>query len=381
MAGIQRAGEKRRIIYDPSEFRLTVANEKGRVMFLQNGFAEYCSVPEAERGKVLARFVRNWFVEEKTIPEDFEDASHDLLPAVRERTYFSMAELMMQLEGKVQGEIPYQPLGDNLAIGLVCDLPEAMQTIGQERLDKWGVTLYEATEVARENLGKLPFTFLGPKDGEGVYMSATNDNYDASRLLLLETIRQFRVKGDPVAMVPNRDTLIVTGSDDVDGIKGMLALVKDALQKPRPMSGLALRLDGDEWVSWMPPVSHPCYDEMRVLQIQNSGQHYNQQKELLDKLNQKNGTDIFVATFTVVQDTKTEALLTYCVWSKGCLTLLPKTDTVAFIEKDKALVMVGWDRAVEIVGSLMEPMGFYPERFRVAEYPTDEQLRAMREVE
>ena len=305
MAGIRRAGEKRQIIYDPSEFRLTVANEKGRVMFLHNGFAEYCAVPKAERSKTVARFVRNWFVAEKTIPEEFQDASHDLLPAVRERAYFAMAELMMQLEGKVQGEIPYQPLGDHLAIGLVYDLPEAMQTIGQERLDKWGVTLYEAMEVARENLAKLPFAFIGPKEGDGVYISATNDNYDACRLLLLDTIRQFRVKGDPVAMVPNRDTLIVTGSDDVDGIKGMLALVKDALQKPRPMSGLALRLDGDEWVSWMPPVSHPCFDEMRVLQIQNSAQHYNQQKELLDKLNQKNGTDIFVATFTVVQENET----------------------------------------------------------------------------
>ena len=39
--------------------------------------------------------------------------------------------------------------------------------------------------------------------------------------------------------------------------------------------------------------------------------------------------------------------------------------------------MVDWDRAVEVVGTLMKPMGLYPERFRVAEYPTDEQLRAM----
>ena len=41
------------------------------------------------------------------------------------------------------------------------------------------------------------------------------------------------------------------------------------------------------------------------------------------------------------------------------------------------MLLVDWDRAVEIVGHLMKPMGFYPERFHVAEYPTDEQLRAM----
>ena len=179
-----------------------------------------------------------------------------------------------------------------------------------------------------------------------------------------------------MAMVPNRDTLIVTGSDDVDGIKAMLALVKDALQKPRPMSGLALRLDGDEWVSWMPPVSHPCYDEMRVLQIQNSAQHSQPTEKLLDKLNQKNGTDIFVASYTVVQEDKTGALFTYCVWGKGLVSHLPRAEKIAFCETDKAVLLVDWDRAVEVVDHLMKPMGFYPERYHVAEYPTDEQLRA-----
>ena len=61
----------------------------------------------------------------------------------------------------------------------------------------------------------------------------TGDCYDASRLLLLDTIRQFRVKGDYIAMVPNRDTLIVTGAEDADGLKAMVGLAKDAVQKPR----------------------------------------------------------------------------------------------------------------------------------------------------
>ena len=118
----------------------------------------------------------------------------------------------------------------------------------------------------------------------------------------------------------------------------MLALVKDALQKPRPMSGLALRLDGDEWVSWMPPVSHPCYDEMRVLQIQNSAQHYNQQKELLDKLNQKNG-ERHLRGVVLHHPGRGDREVVFDILRVGqrLLDLLPQTEKIAFCEKDKAV--------------------------------------------
>ena len=271
LAAVRKAGEKRQVDYNPQGFLLTTADEPPRRMFLGNIYAEYCSADKELREKALSRFVRSWFVAEKSIPEEFEDASYDLLPAVRERAYFELAALMMELEGGKQSAIPYQPIGDHLAVALVYDLPDAMQTIPQPRLDQWGVTLYEAMEVARQNLSKLPHAFVGPEEGDGVYMSMTNDNYDACRLLLLDTIRQFHVQGDPVAMIPNRDTLIVTGADDEDGIRMMVALAKNALQKPRPMSGLALRLDGEEWVSWMPPVSHPSHGELRGLQIRRKG--------------------------------------------------------------------------------------------------------------
>lgn len=111
------------------------------------------------------------------------------------------------------------------------------------------------------------------------YLSSRNDSYDASRLLLVDTIRQFRVKGDYMAMVPNRDTLIVTGSDDVNGLKRMVALAKDALARPHPMSGLALRLDGDDWVSWMPIALHPLYSDFRLLQVQSIAQDYSELME------------------------------------------------------------------------------------------------------
>jgi uncharacterized protein YtpQ (UPF0354 family) len=375
--GIRQAGDKREIVYDRGKFRLTLADDSGNTMFLQNVYADYCNAPESDRDKTLARIVRNWFAFGKSMPEDFEDASHDLLPAVRDRSYFASAELILRSEGRPVAEVPYQSLGDDLAIALVYDLPDSMRTIGQNDLDRWGVSFYEALEVARSNLARIPCKFIGPQQGEGIYLSVTNDNYDACRLLLNDLIRGFNVKGDHIAMVPNRDTLIVTGSDDVAGIKGMVALAKDALQKPRPIGGLLLKLDGDEWVSWMPPSSHPHYDELRMLRMQTCADFYGHQKALLDKLHETTHEDIFVASYSSAEKKDTGEAWSYCIWANGVLALLPKSDRVMFMGEGMTPRFADWDRVIGTMGDRMQPMQMYPERYRVSEFPREAQFAEM----
>ena len=85
----------------------------------------------------------------------------------------------------------------------------------------------------------------------------------------------------------------------------------------------------------------------------------------------------FVASFSIVQHPETGHFMTYCVWPRGVLSLLPQTDTIAFMQDGKAPLMVPWDRTVEVVGDLMTPLDIYPQRFQVSEFPTEEQLAAM----
>jgi hypothetical protein len=220
-------------------------------------------------------------------------------------------------------------------------------------------------EVATENLKQLQHAFIGPEEGTGVYLSMSHDNYDASRLLLLDMVRKMQVKGDAVAMIPNRDTLIMTGSEDWDGLKAMIGLAKEALQQPRPISGLAVRLRGDEWESWMPDVAHPLHQEFRTLRVQSLGQDYAEQKELLDKLHTKKQQDIFVASFSAMEHKDTKELTTYCVWSKNILALLPRTERIAFMQDGKDPLMADWDRVVEAAGNLMTPLDILGSLFAI----------------
>ena len=71
-------------------------------------------------------------------------------------------------------------------------------------------------------------------------------------------------------------------------------------------------------------------------------------------------------------------------WTEGVDTLLPKTEIVVLqsLSQDRSSACVHatgeWDRVQEVVGHLMEPVGLYPERYRVRSFPTPEQIEAIK---
>ena len=376
---IQQAGEKGRIAYHAEEFRLRGEGERSAALMLGNAYKEYCAAKEDHRERVVRHWVRNWFSLLRDMPEDFEDVKPDLLPIVRSRSHFELNQLRSMVETGTPISWPYVPLGEHFGVALVYDLPDAMRSIPQANLDSWGLTLYEALEIACQNLATLPAKFIGPQSGDGVYLSATGDNYDASRILSRELIGQFRVQGDPVAMIANRDNLIVAGADDTAGLGAMLKMAAEALEQLRPISSVAVRFDGEEWVPWLPDASHPLHTQFRRLFFDTVGRDYAEQKELLDRLHAKTEKNIFVATFNVVQDPDGRRL-SYAVWTVSEESWLPQADMLVFGGLDGKPTMVPWSRAWEVVGHLLEPLDIYPPRYCVRGLPSAEQLAAMGSV-
>jgi hypothetical protein len=369
--------------YDQEQFVI----ERGGEGFinLSNLYQEYCQADRKERGKLLERFVRGCIgTTGFELPEDFDDVHPDLLPVVRSRFYLDSVALQSRARGGEGLAVPQQTIGDHLALSLVYDLPQAMRSIIQEDLDRWGVSFYEAVEAARRNLeqmGNVAFASLQGEGGEGVYISATGDNYDASRLVMLDLVRKMPVRGDYIAMVPNRDTLVITGSDDEAGLSVMSKVAEDSFEKPRPISTVALRLEGEQWESWLPEPSSPVYEKFHELRLRTVGMEYNDQKELLDQIHESTGEDVFVASFSAVQHKESGQVASYSVWSEGIETLLPETDKLVLLRPDRGadkveMVAAGsFERVRQVAGHLIQPMGMYPERYRVADFPSASQLK------
>jgi uncharacterized protein YtpQ (UPF0354 family) len=375
---LREVGVTNAIDYDAEQFQLEIEGKKGSVLFLNNAYREYCSLPVEHRAQAVQRFVRGWLQANKPAPEEYEDIKPDILPAVRSRSFFEAARLRMLLSGAEDTYLPYQSLGDDLGLGLVYDMPDSMKPVSNRELESWGVTFYEVLEAARDNLRHVQPQIIGPKEGPGTYVFTTNDGYDSSRLVLLDLVRQFEVDGDYIAMAPGREMLIVTGSDDTAGLEAMIALAKKAFEQPRTVSGAALRLEGDEWTRWLPEADHPHYEELHGLWLRSQGQDYAEQKELLDKLHESRGEEVFVATYNVAQEKESGERINFCIWADGAVTLLPRTEQIVLGVLGQPPVVAAWEKVEAVVGELMTPLDLYPERYRVAEFPRLEQLGAIK---
>lgn len=374
LAALRKAGDPREARYSSAKFQIRFFQDgsDAGVANLRNFYDEHCRVPRQERTRHMRHVVRGLLTYLKEVPIDFDDARPDLRPIVRARSYFEFLRLQSEIEGHPAPNIPFHDVGDHLSAALVYDLPESMQSINREQLESWDLSYYEALEVARQNLSETEFAIASVSDR--VYISATGDNYDASRLLLVDMIERLPVEGRPVAVVPNRDTLVITGSEDETGLSMAADLVEQAMRSPRPMSGIPMILDAGEWQSWLPPADHPQFTRFRLLELKSLGGEYAEQKELLDALHQRRGREQFVASFSAMEKPGGE-VFSYCLWSAGVDTLLPRAQQVLFHGPGVEGVCGGpWDQVTEIVGDLLELVDMYPPRYRVRGFPTAEQL-------
>jgi hypothetical protein len=70
------------------------------------------------------------------------------------------------------------------------------------------------------------------------------------------------------------------------------------------------------------------------MQPQSFGQAYTEQKDLLDRLHEKSGVDVSVASYGGTQD-KNGQVRSYAVWTQGVVSLLPQTDLVGFMREGR----------------------------------------------
>ena len=374
---LRASGETRAIHYDPDAFLLRIGGDDGTAstVFLSNFFAEYTALPEAQRPEVLARLTRMRTA--PALPATFAEARPHVLPVVRGRTFFE--QLWLVVKGSPEAPpVSSKPLGGALAVGVAFDGPDTLRYLGPEELRRWGVDFEQVLAAALENLRQRspePLQPLAP----GTCQAPWNDNYAASRLLLDEVVRRCPVRGQPVVLVPHRDLLLITGSEDEDGLRRISASALQAIMAPHALDGRALRLTPEGWVPFMPERLSDAWGDFRKLELFTWARDYTEQGERMEKYYQGRGERPFVATYTPYQDERGHSV-SYAVWLKDVDTLLPRTDVLFLVDpalgEDAPPVAVArWDEVMKQSGALFVPVpGFYPVRYRVRGFPSPEQL-------
>ncbi|HEX8914871.1 MAG TPA: hypothetical protein VF796_21135 [Humisphaera sp.] len=370
------------LTFDPEHFQLRYGSNG--IIGLSNAYKDYCRAGFFGRSRVIAAYASLPGPAELAEDVTWDQARDRLLPRVQNHAYFHSVRMQLETQGageKAAESTGCQPLWDGFAVGLVLDHENAIMTVPPSNLTEWGQTPESAMAVAVENLRRRstePFQQVMP----GLFISPWHDAYEPSRLLLDDLFRGLSVRGRPVVFAPNRLVLIVAGDEDAGALVAAGTLARAAADEDRFVSGIALRLDGSAWVPFRPSPRHPARAAFDDLWYMTFARDYDDQKGLLEKLNERAGVDQFVATCSVVRHNETGRTLSWATWV-GVVTdaLLPRVDVVAFARGDDpergTTLFADWDRVVAVAGPLMEPTDHYPPRWRTRSFPSDEQLAAM----
>jgi len=370
------------IVYDPAQFSLKLGQGQQNTVFLFNAYEEYVRAPRGSREKILRSYA-GLSATPKTHEHDYESARPILLPKLRERFYHQSVRLMQQTQDQQKSlPFPHRVFSDDLTLELVCDYPDIVGTVSQKALDSWNTSFDDAMAVAKENLWRksnAAFEKLGPN----LYVSPWKDTHDASRLFLHDLIWQLPVKGDHVAMVPNRNVLLVTGSEDEDGLLKMARAAEKVMQDPRPMSGIAVRLDKARWVPFLPPPSRSDFWPLKCVAMKSRARDYAEQCRGLNDAFAKSGRDVFVAAQTLMQQSNGR-MWTWTSWVDGITdALMPEADWFCFgrMGPDRKPVRLGFVPSQEIHAKLsdhLQPTDHYPVRYQVRTFPTQAQLAGLK---
>lgn len=374
------------ISYNKEQFTLTVHRADGtvaQVFHLHNAYDEYCASPRANRPNVLESYLHPM----QELPDSLAEAMPNILPRVQRRSFYVDMPMLASLNvitGPSEPDMlhmPFRVLAEHYAVGLIYDTPKQILQISQHHCGLWKSDLDSIYPQAMKNLENLtPNPFVQVHDG--VYIAGYADTHDATRMLLIDRIKECKLIGRPVAMVPNRNTLIITGESDPDGIELMLSLTEDALKEPRPMLAIPMVLLDNEWRELVLRPDHPHRHIFEELRISSLADIYAGQKELLERQHEKDNMDVFVASYKAVQKADTKEVASFAAWTEGVTTLLPKTNLLTFVrvecDQGDVVCSVEWDWAQKVVGSLMKPQGIYPERWLVDSFPNAAQIEDLK---
>jgi hypothetical protein len=262
----------------------------------------------------------------------------------------------------------FRPLAGSLALSLVVDFPDCELDVGPRELEAWGADFDVLLQRARANLllrgGEERFKAVRP----GLFRSTWEDGLDGSRILLPGVLQGLPLRGRPVAVAPDRDTLLVAGSEDPQALAWLLEGALDFVgQDPRSVNACPVRWTGYQWEPWEAVAEHPAAPLLVRALRRRLLEEYASQKALLDRRHARMGRDVIVAPFLLERDCAGAVTSRTYLAPEAGEGWLPEADLVGLPAGpgETAGHWVPWPELRDRLGSRLQPLGLFPERYRL----------------
>lgn len=371
---LRAEGFTARIQVDQAEFRLLLGEDGKQIFNLNNFFRDYCRVDKAERKNVVQSYVKSMLVQD--LPAAFADARGKLLPVLRSRSMIEYVALAVAGEGDAAKLPAARPFSADTAVMLAFDTEHSMMTLTGSSLRDWGVSFDTALAAAIDNLRDSTVSSF-EQVAPGLFLSSWNDAYDTSRLLFPDVLYQLGVGGEPVAMIPTRNRLLVASVNDSAAQLTMIHAARlFAEEEGRQLSALMYH-----YVDGRPVEFHPADPEvagkLAEFRRKTLADDYAGQKDMLEKSHAKSGTDVFVASYQLIASRDTGREASFTVWTENVDTLLPEADLVALVSTAELEgggnggppKLVAWRDLQATTGAFEQLPDRYPARYKPANFP------------
>lgn len=217
---------------EPLTLDYTLPGRELATAFLHNAWRAYRQNP-ADIDAIISHYIRT------TTTADDIGATIDptaIVPVIRHVDYLRAIKDHADNESSMQNPA-HTMLNAELVLLFAEDKADTIRLLREEDVAALDATPEALLAKSLDNLfARLPAL---ERHGEGVMMVTADGHYESSLLLagFLFTRENFPVDGDFVFAVPSRDVLLVTGSDDREGLKTIAAMARDvARQGPYAIS-------------------------------------------------------------------------------------------------------------------------------------------------
>lgn len=347
------------------------------IVYLSNTFEETReNPPEKKRDQI--RVLLSSFGNDADI--SWEEACAVVVPVVR----------LAGFGGALPVELVSRPLAPGLKLFSVVDHGASMAYVGATQLEKWDVTPEAIFETGIENLANhAEDSDVEPYDVEAPYPTwhiTRDDSYESSRLALPGFLASFRskVQGNPIAIIPERSTLIIAGDGHEDAVAHLARLAEREFRAaPRSISPAVYTVDERGEITPLHlPSAHPHHDLVERGHKLMTATTYEGQEERLKQQLETDGIDVFVAGYRMIAEEATGKITSWAVMPEGVDTLLPVTDVIAICGGDPETgwqFMVPFEKVLELApGCLERDKTLEPARFRTVGWPDEETLEKLR---
>jgi len=212
-------------IVQPLQINTSKIGGYGLTVFLNNAYAQYSSSP-SQYQEIMRSQIDTIKAHYQTLSTTTESS---ILAVIKPADYLITVKKQLSLAGVSGKEIPlvYTKINDDLYVFFVFDTENGMRLITKKDLAEKKINETAIFSIATRNLSsyfqkkQTRINRLTQIETANIYTVSLDENYEASILLLNKFWNRetFDVKGSIVAFVPARNTVIVTGSNDQEGIR------------------------------------------------------------------------------------------------------------------------------------------------------------------